>query len=148
MAMILKSAARLKLELRLADAVSQFEVSLSGDENSAFRGQRAQALRSPPGTNEVMCFTAQLNSSQTSKVGRCIGPLFTRFLQGVQQFAAIGVVIIGGSQNIIACGVWSLVRMSAFVSELHAVLQAHLKSCVTLKMNRAGPTCLEKRRSC
>ncbi|KAK3377515.1 hypothetical protein B0H63DRAFT_524803 [Podospora didyma] len=42
---------------------------------------------------------------------RCYGPRFTSFLQSVQQFAALSDVLIGGSQNIIACGVWSLVRM-------------------------------------
>jgi hypothetical protein len=78
--MILKSVARLKSELRLIDAVSQFEASLSADEKAAFRGQRAQALNSPPDTNAVMCFTAQLNSSQAGKAGRCLGPRLTSFL--------------------------------------------------------------------
>ncbi|KAF2179093.1 hypothetical protein K469DRAFT_674764, partial [Zopfia rhizophila CBS 207.26] len=43
---------------------------------------------------------------------RCFGPRLTNFLQAVQQYAALGDVIVGGSQNVIACGVWSLVRMS------------------------------------
>jgi hypothetical protein len=120
MAMIVKSAARLEPEIRLADAVSQFEASLSSDEKAAFRSQRAQAINSPPDTNAVMCFTAQLDHQRAGNAGRCLGPRFTSFLQGVQQFVALGDVIIGGSQNIIACGVWSLVRMSILVSELNA----------------------------
>jgi hypothetical protein len=118
--MVVKSAASLKPEIRLADAVSQFEASLSSDEKAVFRSQRAQALHSPPDTNAVMCFTAQLDHQRSGYAGRCLGPRFTSFLQGVQQFAALGDVIIGGSQNIIACGVWSLVRMSILVSILNA----------------------------
>lgn len=38
-----------------------------------------------------------------------------KFLEAVQQFASIGDVIVGGSQNVIACGVWSLVRMTLLV---------------------------------
>ncbi|RMJ29021.1 hypothetical protein PHISP_00101 [Aspergillus sp. HF37] len=35
-----------------------------------------------------------------------------KFLEAIQQFASIGDVVVGGSQNIIACGVWSLVRLT------------------------------------
>lgn len=40
----------------------------------------------------------------------------TSFLQSVQQFAGLGDILVGGSQNLIACGVWTLVRMSLLVS--------------------------------
>jgi hypothetical protein len=115
MAMIISSAARLKPEIRLADAVSRFEARLSSDEKATFRNQRAHALQTPPDITSVMQFTAGLDSRMSGKAVRCVGPRFTSFLQGVQQFAALGDVVIGGSQNIIACGVWSLVRMSILV---------------------------------
>jgi hypothetical protein len=46
-----------------------------------------------------------------------------KLLETVQRFAAIGDVMVGGSQNIIACGVWSLVRLSMLVSQCKGLLQ-------------------------
>lgn len=66
-----------------------------------------------------MRLTAEIDRQISRKAGgRCLGPRFTNFLQGVQQFAALGDVVVGGSQNMVACGVWSLVRMSLLVSAL------------------------------
>jgi hypothetical protein len=115
MAMIIPNVARLKPEIRLAEAISQFERSLSSGEKAAFRNQRAQAIQTAPHTTDVMRFTAQIDHSMSGKANRCLGPRFTNFLSSIQQFAALGDVIVGGSQNIIACGVWSLVRMSVMV---------------------------------
>ncbi|KAI4917436.1 hypothetical protein J4E85_009955 [Alternaria conjuncta] len=115
MSHIIPSVAKLRPEIRLAEAVSQFEANLSMVEKASFRTDRSKALESPPGPNSVMRVTADIDRAQ--KAGsRCFGPRFTNFLHGVQQFAALGDVIIGGSQNIVACGVWSLVRMSLLVS--------------------------------
>lgn len=119
MSLILSNAGRLKPEIRLAQAVSQFEAELSSEEKSLFRNHRAQSVASPPDTNDVMRFTAEIDRRVSWKVGgRCLGPRFTNCLQSIQQFAALGDVIVGGSQNIIACGVWSLVRMSLLVSPI------------------------------
>jgi hypothetical protein len=112
--LMISNAARLKPEIRLAEAVSQFEASLSSEQKTQFRNWRAQSLSTAPDSADVMRFTAEMD--RTGKAGsRCLGPRFTSFLTGVQQFAALGDVIIGGSQNIIACGIWSLVRMSILV---------------------------------
>jgi hypothetical protein len=117
MAMILSKAARLKPEIRLAEAISQFEASLSSAQKQEFGDWRAQSLKAPPNITDVMQFTADLDHriAQKSK-SRCVGPRFTSFLSTVQQFAALGDVVVDGSQNIIACGVWSLVLMSILVS--------------------------------
>jgi hypothetical protein len=115
MAMIMSNAARLKPEIRLAEAISQFESSLPVDQKLNFRDQRAQALRSAPDAADVMRLSAQIDRCMSGKTRRCHGPRFANFLSSVQQFAALGDVIVGGSQNIIACGVWSLVRMSILV---------------------------------
>lgn len=64
-----------------------------------------------------MRFTAELNRQiSLTPQSRCYGPRFTNFLQGVQQFAALGDVVVGGSYNILACSIWSMVRMSILVS--------------------------------
>lgn len=106
----------LKPEIRLAQALSKFEADLSNDEKSAFRTLKSQSLSTAPGPDDVMQLTAEMDRRISAKFSsRCFGPRFTNFLQGVQQFAALGDVVIGGSQNLIACGVWSVVRMSLLV---------------------------------
>ena len=114
MALVSSRAGSLKPEIRLAQAVSQFEASLSDTQKVAFRNQRAQSLSSPPSTKDVMRITAEIDVSQKAG-GRCFGPRFTKFLHGVQQFAALGDILVGGSQNLIACGVWTVVRTCLLV---------------------------------
>jgi hypothetical protein len=116
MDLILANAARLKPQVRLAQAVSLFEASLSSEDKASFRNQRTQALTTAPGPMDVMRLTAQIDRRDSGKAARCLGPRFTNFLSSIQQFAALGDVIVGGSQNIIACGVWSVVRMTILVS--------------------------------
>jgi ankyrin repeat domain-containing protein 50 len=118
MSTALANASRLKPELRLAQVVSQFEAELSSEQKARFRTYQSQSRDSPPDISDVMRLTAEIDRHVSAKVvggGRCFGPRLTNFLQAVQQFAALGDIIVGGSQNIIACGVWSLVRMSLLV---------------------------------
>lgn len=112
MALALRRAARLAPEIRLAQAISQFEASLSDRAKADFKTLKSQAQDSTPGVQDVMTVTAEINKS-TSKAS--IGPRFTNMLMAVQQFAAIGDIIVGGSQNLPACGVWCVVRFSLAV---------------------------------
>lgn len=119
MSWALTQAAPLKPEIRLAQAVSSFEASLEGQQKLEFKVLRSRCTSSPPEPSDVMRLTAEIDRRQgrlSKDVSRrCYGPRLTNFLQAVQQFAALGDIIIGGSQNLIACGVWSLVRMSLLV---------------------------------
>lgn len=117
MSQALASASRLKAEIRLAQAVSEFEADLSSDQKASFRTQRLQSSDKPPDVNDVMRLTAEIDRRMSTKSngGRCLGTRMTSFLQSVQQFAALGDIIVGGSQHLIACGVWSLVRLSLLV---------------------------------
>jgi ankyrin repeat domain-containing protein 50 len=120
MSRALTKAAQLKPEIRLAQAVSEFEADLSSEQKAKFRTQRSNSKTKAPDTSDVMRLTAEVDRKVSNKhSGQCFGPRFTYFLQGVQHFAAIGDVVVGGSQNLIACGVWSLVRMSILVSALN-----------------------------
>lgn len=112
MSIMLANAARLKPEIRLAQAVSQFEADLSSEQKATFRTYRSISNDSPPSPRDVIQLTAQID-----RAGRhCFGPRLINVLQAVQQFAALGDIIVGASQHIIACGVWSLVRMTLLVS--------------------------------
>ncbi|KAE8553987.1 hypothetical protein EYB25_002525 [Talaromyces marneffei] len=114
MALALAMSARLKPEIRLAQAVSEFEADLTMEQKLRFNSCRAQVHKTPPEIHDVMQLTAEIDQKISPKVGRgrCYGPRLTNFLQGVQQFVGLGDILVGGSQNLVACGVWSLVRMS------------------------------------
>ncbi|CAN9200387.1 unnamed protein product [Alternaria alternata] len=136
MASTLSTTGPLEPELRLANAVSQFEASLSDGQKIAFRNQRTQSLQSPPSTKDVMRITAEIDISQ--KAGRRgFGPRFTKFLHGAQQFAALGDVIVGSSQNVVACGVWSVVRMCLLATTNRA---SYLESLSDLLMEAGQST--------
>jgi hypothetical protein len=115
----LGKASSLKPEIRLAQAVSEFEAGLTREQKSRFRTLKSQSVTTVPTPSDVMRLTAEFDRCMSKKYGgQCFGPRFTNFLEGAQQFAALGDVVIGGSQNLIACGVWSLVRMTLLVSIL------------------------------
>ncbi|CAI7623036.1 unnamed protein product [Penicillium glandicola] len=111
MSQSLSSAPRLKPDIRLAQAVSQFEAELSNEQKASFRAWRTKSIESPPGIQDVMQLTAEIDRASEKK-RRCLGPRLTNLLQATQQFAALGDIVVGGSQNLVACGVWSIVRMS------------------------------------
>lgn len=110
--------AGLRPEIRLAQAISTFEADLSSDQKGTFRTCKSQFQDVAPDTGDVMRLTAEIDRRATGirGGGRCYGPRMTNFLHGIQKFAAIGDIMIGGSQNLIACGVWSIVRMTLLVS--------------------------------
>jgi hypothetical protein len=116
---VLAKGSSLKPEIRLAQAVSEFEADLSNKQKSTFRTLRSQSLSTTPSPSDVMRVTAEVDCHTSKKFSSaCYGPRFTNFLHGVQQFAALGDVVVEGSQNMLACGVWALVRMSLLVSAL------------------------------
>ncbi|KAK7926616.1 hypothetical protein PG985_003614 [Apiospora marii] len=110
MSRALNQAAKLKAEIRLAQAVSEFEAGLQDDAKREFSLFKNQTISSPPTIKGVMQLTAEIDHTTRTAGSRCYGPRLMKTLECVQQFAAIGDVIIGGSQNIVACGVWTIVR--------------------------------------
>jgi hypothetical protein len=119
MSKALAIAASLKPDIRLAKAISEFEAELSSEQKPLFRALKSQSLSATPTPSDVMRLTAEVDRRMSKKHnGQCFGPRFTNFIQGVQQYAALGDILVGGSQNLIACGVWSLVRMALLVSIL------------------------------
>lgn len=117
MALALTNAGYLKPDVRLAQVISGFEASLSDREKAEFRTLRTSTRATPPSVNDVMKLTAEVDKEFRRQTGarRCLGPRFTNLLHTVQQYSALGDIVIGGSQNMIACGVWCVVRMSLLV---------------------------------
>ncbi|CZR53656.1 uncharacterized protein PAC_03536 [Phialocephala subalpina] len=83
MSTALANASRLKPEIRLAQAVSQFEADLSREDKAAFQFSRSESLKSPPRPSDVMLLTAQIDrrSREKGPGGRCVGPRLLNFLQ-------------------------------------------------------------------
>ncbi|GKU10324.1 unnamed protein product, partial [Fusarium langsethiae] len=98
-------------------AVSEFEALLTSEQKSTFRTSRSRAVSTAPTMSDVMRLTAEIDLKATSKHsrGRCFGPRMTNTLQAIQQFAALGDIVVGGGQNLIACGVWAVARMALHV---------------------------------
>jgi hypothetical protein len=119
MALSLRDRSPLKPEIRLAQAVSEFEAILTSEQKVSFSASRSSAASRTPSMSDVMRLTAEIDLKTTSKHGRvrCLGPRMTNVLQSVQQFAALGDVVIGGSQNLIACGVWAAARLALHVRQ-------------------------------
>ncbi|KAG5802176.1 hypothetical protein H9Q74_013027 [Fusarium xylarioides] len=117
MALVLREISGLKPDIRLAQAVSEFEAALTAEQKVTFRASRTAAISTAPTMSDVMRLTAEMDLKATSKHGRirCFGPRLTNMLQAIQQFAALGDIVVGGSQNLIACGVWSAARMTVHV---------------------------------
>lgn len=109
------SARRLKPEIRLAQAISEFESSLADD------GQRVQfknlRTRRPPDFSDVVRLTEEINADGASRRGwRQHATRLVTFLDRIRQFAPIGDVLVGGAQNFVASGVWGAVRLALEVS--------------------------------
>ncbi|KAH7153533.1 hypothetical protein EDB81DRAFT_791537 [Dactylonectria macrodidyma] len=112
MSSVLARFAPLKPEIRLAQAVAEFKADLSDNQKADFQSNERQSSQFPPNIHDVMRLTAEIDRHVAAKVGggRCFGTRLVNILEAVQRFAALGDIMIGGSQNLIACGVWSLVR--------------------------------------
>jgi hypothetical protein len=114
-----RSTTRLKWEVQLGQALSEFETGLTIEQKDNFQALRVRTVGSPPTLRDVMQLTAEVDMQarrEKRATHQCFGPRFSKFLEVVQQFASIGDVVIGGSQNLIACGVWALVRTTLLVS--------------------------------
>ncbi|RYN73204.1 hypothetical protein AA0117_g7987 [Alternaria alternata] len=134
MSRALVKAPKLSPHDRLDQAVSEFQASLSDAQKSQY-----DKGKSAPTPSDVMKLSEEVDVHLSQKFGgRCFGPRFTNFLHGVQQFAALGDILIGGSQNLIACGVWSLVRLTllSFVSVSNHVDKL---SSIFMDIGRSAP---------
>ncbi|KAJ6008350.1 NACHT nucleoside triphosphatase [Penicillium herquei] len=136
MSLALSKASRLKPELRLAQAISAFTADLSDDQKARLAEKRSKALKTPPSIQDVRSLTAEIDRANNG--GRCVGPRLINLVGVVQKFASLGDVIVGASQNIIACGVWCIVRLSL---QMIATSSSYLEklSMIFMNVGRSAP---------
>ncbi|KAJ3462145.1 hypothetical protein MRS44_010698 [Fusarium solani] len=104
--------AKLKPEIRLAQAISEFNASLNNkNQRARFKNLQSQ---SPPSPDDIIRLTEEINrdGARAHRSWRPYGTRLVAILERMRQFAPIGDVLVGGSQNLIACGVWAVVRLS------------------------------------
>lgn len=105
---------KLKPEIRLAQTISEFSVSLKRHPNESHIRFKNLQTRSPPNAMEVLQLTEEINRDGARR-HRSWRPNATRLvtiLERIRQFAPIGDVLVGGAQNLLASGVWATVRMT------------------------------------
>lgn len=122
-ALSISVAAKLSPEIRLAQAISEFYASLGDDRNRQARFKNLQTRRSPDSV-QIIKLTEEINRDG-ARQHRPWRPYATRLvmvLERIQQFAGVGDVLIGGTQNMLASGVWATVRTALEVSQ-------HVNTC-------------------
>lgn len=84
-----------------------------GPAKQRFRELQVQLTAAAPSVTDVIKLTEELNREGVKRHASWQPAAGTRvggFLRRPQQFAMSGDVLIGGSQNLIASGVWASVR--------------------------------------
>ncbi|KAK0667584.1 hypothetical protein QBC41DRAFT_134680 [Cercophora samala] len=140
MSLVLAGATRTKAEDQLRHAVAQFSKDLNLQQQKTLASYKLDASHSPPSIDDVVRITTEIDleiSQHKLLRGRCFGTRFFNILESVQKYAALGDVVVGGSQNLIACGVWSIVRFSLL---LMASFSSYVEQLSELLMN-IGRSC-------
>jgi hypothetical protein len=115
MDLVLSSLGSLKVESRLQRSLDAFIRDLSPQQRSEFLQDRQIFRDRYPDENDVFVFISKLNGKRVSQKQRSYGPRFLNIILVVQQFTAMGDILVGGSQNMIASAVWSTVRSALLV---------------------------------
>lgn len=119
MALALSQAASVKAEIRLHQALKQFSLALEPRHQAEFNIFKSQSAPTFETVIEL--------SIQVSRDGRYqhaggwlpkFGPRLEPLLHRIQLFSTAGDLLIGGSQNLIASGVWACVRLFLKVREV------------------------------
>ena len=127
MEVILSQSSKLKAQVRLGRAISVFYESLDAENKAIFNSYRDAAHTAAPGLGDIRQIAAEVDR----KARKPCGDRFKRVLEALQQFVAVGDVIIGSTQNMLAAGVWSVARLTVIVCFPHASMELKLRSNVT-----------------
>ncbi|EXJ60980.1 hypothetical protein A1O7_05133 [Cladophialophora yegresii CBS 114405] len=136
MALLVHRAAPLKPEIKLAQALSEFEAILQGTDKEQFRSLRSGQ---PPVVADVMKVTAAVDSKNSHRRSRrCFGPRLTSVLESVQHFSTVVDIIVGGSQCFLARAIWGTLRMTLQITSSFASYFENL-SALFMRVGRACP---------
>ena len=111
MSTAVSKAGKLKPEIRLAQALSEYCACLGEARAREFKSLRTT---SPPTPQDVITLTEEINRDGSRK-HRAWRPYATRtamFLDKVQTLSRIGDFLVGSSQNLMASGIWAAVKIT------------------------------------
>lgn len=111
MEVILSQSSKLKAQVRLGRAINAFYESLDAENKAIFNSYRDAAHAAAPGLGDIRQIAAEIDR----KARKPCGDRFKRLLEALQQFVAVGDVIVGSTQNMLAAGVWSVARLTIIV---------------------------------
>jgi ankyrin repeat domain-containing protein 50 len=112
MDLIFRSDTKLKPLVRLGLALSAFEQSLGHERRVTYQAYRDQAHSCGLDVEAVRMITAEIDCQSA----RPAGTRLAKILDAAQRITALGDVMVGGSQNLVACGVWASLRLTLVVS--------------------------------
>ncbi|KAK4208281.1 hypothetical protein QBC37DRAFT_392148 [Rhypophila decipiens] len=98
-------------KLRLEEAIQRFEASLDPPYITKFKTLKTGPALKP---SDVFRLTEEVNRDghKVHKTWRQYGSRLQKALDQIVVFTKVGDILVGGSQNMIACGVWAAVRLS------------------------------------
>lgn len=108
---------KLKPEARLGLAISEFSQGLKDEHKRDFHHRRMTENTQISG-RDVIKVTEEINQEggRRHQSWRPHGTKVGVFLSRIQTLASFGDIVIGGSQNLIATGIWSAIRLALMVS--------------------------------
>lgn len=112
MALATSKAAPLRPDIKLSQALKDFEAILTEDQKKSFNDA------SPLQAKDVMVLTYKIDRQNANRKSRRWGPRLTAFLKSVKGFAVVADSIIGSAGSPIAGAVWGTVKMTMLVSSV------------------------------
>ncbi|KAH8904984.1 hypothetical protein BR93DRAFT_759718 [Coniochaeta sp. PMI_546] len=110
-------AAKLKPEIRLAQALSEFCGSLA---EPLAREFKLLQTTSPPSPADVVRLTEEINrdGSRAHRTWRPYATSMVLFLDKVQTLSRVGDFLLGSAQNIMASGIWAVIKITLGRSQI------------------------------
>lgn len=108
MALAIAKAGPLRPEIRLSQALQEYEAVLSVEERQSYKTVA-------PDTTAVMALTCEVDRKNAGRRTRRCGARLTSFLNSVQGFTTVVGLIVYGTGNPIAGAVWGAVRAAVQV---------------------------------
>ena len=109
MALATAKAAPLRSDIKLSQALSDYEAILSAEQKQSYK-------TSPPDANAVMTFTCEIDRQNAGRRTRRCAARLTSFLNSVKGFTSIVDLLVSSSGNPIAGGVWAAVKLAIQVN--------------------------------
>ena len=115
MALATAKAAPLRPDIKLFQALSDYEAILPAEQRQSYRA-------SPPDANAVMALTCEIDRRNAGRRSRRCGARLTSFLKSVKGFTSVVDLIVPSSGNPIAAGVWGAVKIAIQVGNFSKAL--------------------------